>query len=160
MPNVYKTISDAEYQEILNAVPLIAILIGSSDGNFDSMEKDWAKKIVHIRSFAHDIDLKPIYKDLDVDFESKLLEIYKNLPKDPSTRNSAISESLSKLNQILPKLKLKIASGIYEGYIDFAEQVAKASGGFLRMLSVSAEESEWIGLPMIDPIFYVDEEEE
>ncbi|MEO6190196.1 MAG: hypothetical protein ABIO44_07340 [Saprospiraceae bacterium] len=160
MPNVFKAISDAEYQEILDAVPLIAILIGAADGNFDTLEKEWAKKIVHIRSFAHDIDLRPIYKDLDVDFESKLLEMFKNLPKDPNTRNIQISNSLSKLNQILPKLKLKIASGIYDGYLDFAEQVAKASGGFLRMLSVSAEESEWIGLPMIDPIFYVDEEEE
>ena len=43
----------------------------------------------------------------------------------------------------------------------YAEQIARASGGILRMMSVSKEESMFIGLPMIDPIFYeeLDEEE-
>jgi hypothetical protein len=30
----------------------------------------------------------------------------------------------------------------------------------MRMMSVSQEESIWIGLPMLDPIFYDDNEEE
>ncbi len=160
MHNPFRSITDDEYQIILDSIPLIAILIGASDGNFDKHEKEWAKKIVHIRSFAHDIDLKPIYKDLDPVFEEKLNLAYDELPKNLEERNKIIIKKLMRLNGIFPKLKLKIAAGIYEGFLDFAEQVAKASGGFMRMLAVSSEESEWIGLPMLDPIFYVDEEEE
>ncbi|MCC6816596.1 MAG: hypothetical protein IT267_09305 [Saprospiraceae bacterium] len=160
MSNVYLSLSNEEYQQIIDAVPLIAILVGGSDGNFDQHEKEWAKKIVHIRTFAHDIDLKPIYQELEPVFEKKLSEFIRTLPDNSSARNKIISSKLSGLNVILPKLKIKIASRIYEGYIDFAEQVAKASGGFLRMLAVSEEENEWIGLPMLDPIFNVDEDEE
>lgn len=160
MSNVYRSLTNEEYQQIVDAVPLIAILIGGCDNNFDDQEKEWAKKIVHIRTFAHDIDLKPIYQDLDPVFETKLAEFLHQLPDNPAERNKAITKTLSKLNFILPKLKITIAARIYEGYLDFAEQVAKASGGFLRMLAVSAEENEWIGLPMLDPIFSMDEEEE
>ena len=45
-------------------------------------------------------------------------------------------------------------------YIAYAEQIARASGGILRMLAVSKEECIFIGLPMIDPIFYNDIEDE
>jgi len=160
MPNVFRSISDEEFAQIVDAIPLIAILVGASDGHFNKIEKEWAKKIVHIRTFAHDIDLKPIYQDLDPVFEEKITRALNELPKNIEARNKIISDKLSKLNQILAKLHIRIASGIYEGYLDFAEQVAKASGGFLRMFSVSDEESEWLGLPMIDPIFYMEEEEE
>ncbi len=160
MSNVYRTLTNEEYQQIVDAIPLIAILIGGCDNNFDDQEKEWAKKIVHIRTFAHDIDLKPIYQDLNPVFETKLTDLLQQLPTHPDERNKVISKTLSKLNQILPKLKITIAARIYEGYVEFAEQVAKASGGFLRMLAVSAEENVWIGLPMLDPIFSIDEEEE
>ncbi|NOT36108.1 MAG: hypothetical protein HOP11_01885 [Saprospiraceae bacterium] len=159
MANVYRSISDEEYQQIVDAIPLIAILIGGADDNFDDHEKEWAKKIVHIRTFANDMELKPIYQDLEPVFEEKIHTFYKGLPSNPEERGKEISKRLSKLNSILPKLKISIASRIYESFIEFAEQVAKASGGFLRMLSVSAEESVWIGLPMLDPIFFMDEEE-
>lgn len=160
MSNVYRSITNEEYQQIVDAIPLIAVLIGGADNNFDEKEKEWAKKIIHIRTFAHDMDLKPIYQELEPVFEEKIHQFIKDLPQDPPARNKIISEKLAKLNVILPKLKITIASRLYESYIDFAEQVAKASGGFLRMLTVSQEENEWIGLPMLDPIFYMDEEEE
>ena len=159
MPNVFRSISDSEYEQLLDAVPLVAILVGAADDNFDSVEKEWAKKIVHIRSFAYDAGLRPFYKDLDSVFESRLSEIWKSLPVKTADRNKIIVDRLSALNSVLPRLNPMIASALYEGLLDFAEQVARASGGFLRMLSVSYDESEWLGLPMLDPVFPLDEEE-
>lgn len=159
MSNVFRSINASEYQQILDSVPLIAILIGAADDHFDRVERDWAKKIVHIRTFAHDMDLKPIYQDLEPEFEKRLNAFCKELPKASAERNKEISSRLSGLNVIFPKLNPRIASGIYEGLLDYAEQIAKASGGFMRMLSVSQEENEWIGLPMLDPVFFEDEEE-
>ncbi|MEP7195347.1 MAG: hypothetical protein ABI851_02435 [Saprospiraceae bacterium] len=160
MPNAFLSLNNSEYQELIDAVPLIAILIGGADGDFDEKEQEWAKKIVHIRSFAHDVDLKPIYQDLDPVFSEKMKSEINSLPSDLIERNKIISERLSRLNLIFPKLKTAIAARLYEGYIEFADQVAKSSGGFMRMLAVTEEESEWIGLPMLDPIFLISEEEE
>ena len=90
----------------------------------------------------------------------KLDALIASLPKETEARNKVLSGELSKLNYILPKLPISVASQLYNSYISYAEQIAKSSGGFMRMMSVSQEESIWIGLPMLDPIFYDDNEEE
>ncbi|MBK9272179.1 MAG: hypothetical protein IPM48_11345 [Saprospiraceae bacterium] len=150
----FKILKPSEYQELVLAIPKIAILIAGADGQIDFKEKAWAEKIIGIRSFAYTHELKPIYQELKEQFGPLLSKMLEEYPNDHITRNKQISKELMILNGILPKLKLYVASQYYDSLIDFAEEVAKASGGFLRMGAVSTEENVWLGLPMLDPIFY------
>ncbi len=156
----FKSLNEGEYRLLVEAIPLIAILISGADGDIDPKEKQWAEKISKIRSYAGHFDLKPYYKDVDLHFKSTYERLLKELPEDHESRSMQISKKLSLINDIFPKLSMRTASQLYQSYLSFAEQVAKAAGGFFRMMSVSKEESIWIGLPMIDPIFFDDFEEE
>jgi hypothetical protein len=60
-----------------------------------------------------------------------------------------ISRRLTPLNDILAKLEPKVAAAMYDELKTFAKHVARASGGFLKMLSISHEERRWISLPML-----------
>ena len=53
------------------------------------------------------------------------------------------------LNDILGKLEAKVAAAVYDEWISFARHVARASGGFLKVWSISAAEKKWIALPML-----------
>jgi len=150
----FKTLKSTEYQELIQAIPKVCILIAGADGEIDLKEKAWAEKIVGIRSFSYAHELKPIYLELKEQFVTLLNQFIDQYPKDHIARNKQISKELTVLNTILPKLKLYVASQYYDSLIDLADEVAKASGGFLRMGAVSQDENVWLGLPMLDPIFY------
>jgi|JI10StandDraft_1071094.scaffolds.fasta_scaffold00526_6 hypothetical protein len=155
----FRSLSDNEYNLIINSVPLVAVLIAGADGQIDLKEKEWANKIVKIRSFANTIDLKPIYQELELNFSSLLENTIQRFPQENENRNQLISKELSQLNPILAKLNIQLASQIYDSLLSYAEHIAKASGGFLRMMSVNSDENIYIGLPMLDPIFFDDSDE-
>ncbi|HEX5625958.1 MAG TPA: hypothetical protein VFX48_08070 [Saprospiraceae bacterium] len=161
MLSVFKNLKPEEYQLLIDAVPLIAILIAGADNDIDLNEKAWAEKIVKIRSYSNHFDLRSFYKEVDEQYPKLFDDFLKALPEDAENRSLEISKKLDKLNAILSRLPIHTAHQLYTSYIAYAEQIARASGGILRLLSVSREESIWIGLPMLDPIFYdeVDEEE-
>ena len=73
-------------------------------------------------------------------------------PKDTSARNMKISDDLSLLNEIFPKLEIHFGAALYDSFVSFAKHVAKASGGFMGFWSISKEEKEFIELPMLTPI--------
>lgn len=157
---MFNNISDAELNQLTDAIPLITILIAGVDGNIDNKEKEWAKKLTEIRSFAHEEDLQPYYEKVGDEFESKLENYITEYEGDTNARNNAITEKLKSLNTILPKLNNKIGYKLYDSFVSFAEHVAKASGGFMRFASISAEESKLIELPMISPIYLQEEAED
>ncbi|MBK8955768.1 MAG: hypothetical protein IPM34_09440 [Saprospiraceae bacterium] len=156
----FKDISREDYQLLVDAVPLIAILIAGADDEIDLKEKTWAEKIVKIRSYHNHYDLKPYYKDVDAHFSAQFENWLAVLPAEVDARCSEISKRLSAINPILRKLPMRTASQLYSSFLAYAEQIARSSGGVLRMMSVSKEETVWIGLPMIDPIFYDEFEDE
>ncbi|MBK7226839.1 MAG: hypothetical protein WAS56_01705 [Saprospiraceae bacterium] len=161
MPSgIFRSLTDGEYQQLIDAVPLIAILIAGADGNINLKEKEWSQKIVKIRSYSFEYELKPIYQELDKNYINKFESFLNSLPTDHIQRSEVISNKLSELNKILPKINIRNAAQLYNTYLSFAEEVAESCGGFLRMFAVSNEENLWLGLPMLDPIFYDDLEEE
>ncbi len=149
-----------EYQQLIEAVPLIAILIAGADNDIDLKEKEWAEKIVKIRSYNNHFDLKPYYKDVDEQFIDLFDKFVNELPKDSDARSRELTKRLSAVNNIFTKVSMRTANQLYTSFIAYAEQIARASGGILRLMSVSREESMWVGLPMIDPIFFDEIEEE
>ena len=54
----------------------------------------------------------------------------------------------------------RLGSRLYKEFKKFAGHVAKASGGFLGFFTVDKEEAKWLGLPMLNPIQYDEDEQE
>ncbi len=161
MISAFNGLKKEEYQLLIESVPLIAILIAGADNDIDLFEKNWAEKIVKIRSYSNHFDLKPYYKDVDEQFKELFERFLMELPKSADTRSREITKKLSEVNGLLTKVTMRTANQLYTSFIAYAEQVGRASGSILTMMSISKEESMWIGLPMIDPIFFdeIDEEE-
>lgn len=160
MSLIFKNITEDENRQLIEAIPLIAILIAGADDEIDLHEKSWAEKIIKIRSYHNHFDLKSYYKEVDNEFSVLFERFLSELPKKAEQRSTQISKQLSKLNSIFQKMPLRTSSQLYTSFLAYAEQIARASGGFLRMMSVSKEESIWIGLPMLDPIFFDEFDEE
>lgn len=150
----------AENDKLKKAISLITVLIAGADGNIETEELTWAKKIAGVREYGPPSKLHGFYQDVGVDYEETVNGLIDSLPKDTTERNSVISTELKQLNPILAKLDNATAFAYYKSFTTFAEHVAKATGGFLGFFSVSAEEKSLMTLPMIDVIEYDESAEE
>ncbi len=153
----FETLSPEEFSTLKKSVAWVALLIAGADGKIDSTEVSWASKIAKIRSYANPDELNEFYREVGVDFDEQLLGLIESTSKDPKERTGQAVDALTALNDILAKLHPRTAYKLYVSLKSFATHVAKASGGFLRMWSVSYEENKYINLPMITPIEYTED---
>ncbi|MDZ4709534.1 MAG: hypothetical protein SH818_14135 [Saprospiraceae bacterium] len=160
MINALEPLNAEENDLLTQALPLVAILIGKADGNLDVKELELAKKITHIRTFNSPEYLQNFYEQVEAGFDKNLDTYNSSLPGDAQLRSEMISTKLESLNPVLAKLHPKIGSQLYKGFLRFAQEIAKASGGFLGFMAVNPEESKWVSLPMLVPIEYDTDEEE
>ena len=158
--NLFSGLSTDQYSQLKGALGYITVLIAGADGDIDEQELNWAEKLTHIRSYAKPEALNHYYADVEENFSEKLQALIRTLPTEQKERELAVTTHLSGLNSILAILENETAYQIYESFTSFAKHIAKASGGFLRFGSVSAEEKAFISLPMIDPIIREIEDEE
>ena len=157
----FEVLNDDEKALMYEAIPLITILIAAADGNIEEKELKWADKIASIRSFSAHDTLKEYYEIVDRNFVKKVRQLINTLPEDNDKRLKTISHKLSDLNKVFPKIKdINFSFRLYKSFLTFAEQVAKASGGFLGMGSISVEEKNYIGLSMINPIVIEEENQD
>lgn len=148
----FRVLKQSEINQLVDAIPLITILVAGADGNIEIKETDWAKKITSIRSYASDLLLRDYYKSVDEVFDTRMSEYIKEFSDDVHERTKEIAVRLNKLNDILPKIDQTYAAYLYKSYMSFAERVAKSAGGFLSFFSISAEEKKLIKLSMLNPI--------
>lgn len=161
MTNEYfQELTESEYEKLKDAISLITVLIAGADGEFRQNELEWAAKVTKIRGYNMSKDLKTFYKEVGVHYAEKLDEYFNTFPETPEDRTRLISDRLSQLNPILAKLHPRVGSRLYRSYLSFAKHVAKASGGFLGFFNINKEEAKLIGLPMLTPVIFDDEEEE
>ena len=137
---------------LTDAPALITILVGGADGNLDQTELDWAHKLTEIRGYAHNESLREYYDVIHHSFDNRVATLLAELPTTLADREKSISALLSNINGVLPSLDEQVAYRLYQSLVSFAEHIAKSSGGFLRFLSVSKAEENWMHLPMIAPI--------
>ena len=149
-----------DIQLIKDAYAYITVLIAGADGKIDDKELEWAEKIVQIRTFSGDERFFSIHEAITQELPGKIRSLIAELPTDTKARNSAISLKLEELNPMLAKLHPSSGAYLYKGFVNFAERVAKASGGFLSFFSIGPEEKKWINLPMLKAIIYTGDEEE
>ncbi len=148
----FQSLTEQEYQELVDAISKITILIANADGKVQQDEVAWAKKVTEIRSYKLPDRLKNFYKDVGKDFENKLKEILDHAPDDVDALADQLVCSLERLNPILQKLDNRLAFELYSSFKSFAKHVAKASGGFLGFGAINSEEYRWVDLPMLNEI--------
>jgi len=149
---ILRVLNAKEQEQLLNAIPLITVLVAGADGKIDAIEMGKAEKIATIRSYSHHAELRSFYEKASQTLGAKLKGLIENLPNDLQERQEAISEDLSQLNPILAKLDTHAGHIFYESFLSFAEHVAKASGGVIGVFTINKEEKKVIQLPMIKPI--------
>lgn len=153
-------INDAQKKQLVDAIAQITVLIAGADGVIDTAETAWASKLTKIRSYASKETLNEFYQIVGKTFSDDLNAEILELPKETDPRTKILVDKLALLNEPLAKLPNPIAATLYESYTSFAKHVAEASGGFLRMWSVSGEEKKLMSLPMLDVIELIVEEDE
>lgn len=155
--DLYSQLTQEENQLLIDAIPLITILVGEADGDLDKQEKEWAKKITEIRTYNAPETLLDYYKIVGEQYDSQLNTYLDTLPNILDDKMQQIGQKLSQLNEVFPKLENNTAADLYESMVSFAHHVAKASGGILRFWNVSNEERAVMDLPMITPIIREEE---
>lgn len=153
----------AEEQEaLLQAFPQIAVLVAGADGKIDQEEINWSNKIADMRTYSAHESLQPFYQKLDETFSDRFDALRSSVSSDVTQRQAGLTASLSKLNDILPKIDQEWAARFYKDLLTFAEHIAKASGGIFRIGAINRDEAKVLGLPMINPVVFegLDEETE
>jgi len=149
-----------ELQELLDAIPIIALLIAGADGEIEGEELAQSEKITKIRGYSGGEVMQEFYDKVGEDYNERLNRWLKVIPKDTAERTADLSGRLEKLNPILAKLAPELGAELYKSFTSFAKHVAKASGGFLGFGSINKEEAELVDLPMLTPIIVEKEEDE
>lgn len=148
----FASLNQEEQQLLLDAIPLITILIAGADGNIDQDELAWSEKLTGIRAYAHPDSLNRYYELVGVNYADRLDHHLKSVPGETAARQEAVSAKLAELNTVFPKLEFNYAHYLYKSLLSFAEHVAKSSGGFLGFSTISKEEASLLDLPMITPV--------
>lgn len=150
MPREFSKLTEAEKQQMFDAIPLITILVAGADGKMDDEELEWAEKLTKIRSYDYSNKLNEYFAAVGEQFSTRLNDMVIKLPKETTERMEVVTEQLSALNPILHKMDHFDAVIYYQNFRSFARHVAEASGGILGFASVSKEEAEVVDLPMLE----------
>jgi hypothetical protein len=141
-----------ELAALLDAPALITVLVGAADGVLDREERNWSDRLMRARTYNNPKHLNDYYTIIANGFLEKVDKAMDELPVNVEVRSTIIAQKLTLLNPVLAKLDDPLGADLYKSYIGLAEETAKASGGFLRIGAISAEEARWIGLPMLTPL--------
>ena len=147
-----KSLSQAEQDLLMDALPLVTVLIAGADGKIDVSETTWAEKLTDIRSYSNEPELNDFYEKAHEGFSDKVSLLMKTLPVETPEGTKMISEKLAGLNDILAKVPQVLGAKFYKSLTSFAKHIARADGGLFKMWSISKEEQALIDLPMITPI--------
>ena len=147
--NEFKQLSADESQLLIKAPALITVLIGASDGKIDAQETEWAEKVVGYREHIGDEDLFSYYHQVEETFKANLDAILSQNVVGTQDRVARATVELEKTSSILAKINHHYSEKLLTSWKSFATQVAKASGGFLGIGSISTQEEHLVNLPMI-----------
>ncbi len=152
MDVIFDKLTEEEHHKLIDATPLITLLIGYADGDIDVEEAAWAERVTKFRSYTYDADLKHYYQEVNRVFHTRLDQLLRDLPREQEDRQKYLTTKLTEINPILEKLGGEEAYLLYHDFLSFAKHVAKSSGGVLYMANISPAEKELLGLDMLTPI--------
>lgn len=148
----FQNLIPTEQQRLFDAIPLITILVAGADDDIDQVELAEAQRLADIRSYNNLGLINAYYEAIDAKLAERIQELTRELPNTLEPRQAEISERLSALNDIFPKMQEPFAYLYYKSFVSFAKQIAEAHGGFMRFMTIGPKEAEVIDLPMIEPV--------
>ncbi len=145
----FRNLTPEEQQLMLDAIPLITLLVAGADGHIDSEELEAAEKIAHVRSYDFNNDLNEYFQMVSDEHLHRLNHYHALFPKTTLERQNAVTEELAKLNPVLAKMDKYDAAVYYKNFRTFATHIAKAEGGLLGFMSIDKAEAKVVDLPML-----------
>lgn len=79
-----------------------------------------------------------------------MINLISKFPKDVNDREPKVVEKLIKINDLMKLVDKTFAIVLYTSLKGIAISVAKSSGGFMGVGSISEDEKKYLELPMID----------
>ncbi|MEM6631683.1 MAG: hypothetical protein AAF694_18545 [Bacteroidota bacterium] len=140
-------LTEAERAALVAAPACITVLIAGADKKIDKSEKTWASKVVTYRTFTSDPMLNAYYTLVKDSFQDNLSHFLDKWT--PEEGETTLSQTLSSLSPILSSMDVEFSQHLKASWRSLAKEVAEASGGFLGIGSVSAEEKRLIELDML-----------
>lgn len=141
-------LSSGEMELIYKAPLLVCILIAGADGDIDRKEIKKAINIVQKKRKGGD-SVSILFKEIAQDFEDKLKVLEQGYPYEATQRTPLLSQELSDLNSLWPRLPQAFAKQFYDILLMLAQEVAASSGGLLGLKSIGSEEARLVKLTMI-----------
>lgn len=148
MPDRHLTaLNEEEKALVLKAPVLVTLLIAGADQNVSAKEVNWAKKVIHYRTFTENQRLHDYYEAVSEGFEDTLSQ---HLEGDAAHLSEAhLSGELARLTDILPKMDKTYAETLLKSLRSLANHIAEADGGLLGFHRVGVDEQRLVDLPMI-----------
>jgi hypothetical protein len=106
-------LSSSELELVYKAPLLVCILIAGADGDIDRKEIKKAIKIVQKKQRGAD-SVSVLFKEIAQDFEDKLKVLEQGYPYEATQRTPLLTEELSGLNSLWPRVPQAFAKGYYE----------------------------------------------
>jgi len=140
----------SEEQEFMQKAPiLVAILIAGADGDIDRSEIREGMIQAEKKQKNSSPAMTALYGQISEDFEDKLKIVLQDYPLEAGLRNERISDELTRLNSIWPKVDQAFAVQYYQSISDLALKIAQSSGGLLGLRSIGAAEAKYVKLPTV-----------
>ena len=144
----FRKLTDPEAELMFRAPVLVCILIAGADGRIDN--KEIRQAIAFVSSKKTNPVLEQFFALLAEDFEDKIKITIQSFPYESTQRTPLLLEELSHVNHLLKKVPTDFGLAFYDMLRSLAEKVAASSGGIFGINSITAEESKYIRLPMIE----------
>lgn len=152
LENTFAKLEEKDRENLYLTPVWVSLLISGVDDLFSKKEIKKAIDFADSKQKESDSFLKDYYNMVAKKFEVNVQGYNTLLPKDQKNRTDFLVEKLDESNNILKKLEKEQAHKLYLSFRDFANRVARASGGLFGLLSVSFAEAQYVDLKMIrDP---------
>ena len=83
----FNNLTEQEASKMLNAIPLITILIAGADDKIDYDEKKWAIKLANIRTYSNPDELHDYYSHIGSNLAERLNKNIDELPENTAARH-------------------------------------------------------------------------
>ncbi|HEY5692083.1 MAG TPA: hypothetical protein VIS49_11540, partial [Cyclobacteriaceae bacterium] len=110
----FKKLDISEVEFMQKSPILVCVLIAGADHEIDKKEIEGSIELAKKKHKKFkDSSLSHFYLDMSEDFEDKLKVVIQSYPSDARKRNAIITEELSNINKIWPKLDRSFAQEFY-----------------------------------------------
>lgn len=142
---------NTEERELIYDAPVwVSIYVALADNRIKKEERKKIVETVHTKTFSEKNDLSEMYKELEVNIESRIQIAIDQIPVFQEDKEPFVREKLVAVNSAMKKLDKVFARQLYKSLKDFAVITAQVSGGVLGVNRINETEKGLLNLDMIE----------